>query len=97
MKRSLIFCLVMLMLGFVPVCGGNVTHSTENLVFGEMWMEGGCRANLIQGLHVEVTNKGTKDYQGYSRGSRCVSGVPETQQGKDVSTCRWLELQSLPG
>lgn len=65
MKRSLIFCLVMLMLGFVPVCGGNVTHSTENLVFGEMWMEGGCRANLIQGLHVEVTNKGTKDYQGY--------------------------------
>ena len=41
MKRSLIFCLVMLMLGFVPVCGGNVTHSTENLVFGEMWMEFG--------------------------------------------------------
>lgn len=65
MKRSLFFSMVGLILSLLPANGANVTHSTENLVFGRMWMEGGCRANLVQRLHVIVTNNGPEDYQGW--------------------------------
>ena len=65
MKRSLILSLIVLIVGLLPISGANVTNSTENLVFGKMWMEGNCRAKLVQRLHVEVTNKGSEDYQGF--------------------------------
>jgi hypothetical protein len=58
--------------------GANVTNNPEHLVFGKTWIEGTCRAKLIQRLHVEVTNSGQEDYQGFwkvidSTGDTCNS------------------------
>jgi hypothetical protein len=64
MKRSFILSIIGL-LSVLPVIAADVTNSTENLVFGKMWMEGGCRANLVQRLHIEVTNRGKKNYNAY--------------------------------
>ena len=63
MKRSIILGLLGLLLGILPAVGADYTKSTEHLVLGKMWMEGGCRANLVQRLHVEVTNNGDDDYR----------------------------------
>lgn len=65
MKKSLILSMVGLMLGILSATSANVTNSTENLVFGKMWMEGSLRAGMAQRLHVEVTNKGTEEYQDF--------------------------------
>lgn len=65
MKKSLILSMVALMLGILSATGGNVTNSTENLVFGKMWMEGSLRAGMAQRLHVEVTNNGTYKYHDF--------------------------------
>jgi hypothetical protein len=65
MKKSLILGMIGLMLGILSAGGANVTSSTENLVFGKMWMEGSLRAGIAQRLHIEVTNKGTETYQGF--------------------------------
>ena len=65
MKKSLILSLVGLMLGILSATGGNVANSTENLVFGKMWMEGSLRAGMAQRLHVEVTNNGTYRYHDF--------------------------------
>ena len=65
MKRSIILGLLGLLLGILPAVGADYTKSTEHLVLGKMWMEGGCRANLVQRLHVEVTNNGDDDYRDF--------------------------------
>ena len=65
MKKSLILTLFGLMLGITSATGANVTNSTENLVFGEMWMEGSFRVGTAQRLHVEVTNNGIVDYMDF--------------------------------
>ena len=65
MKKSFILSIIGLLLSILPVIAADVTNSTENLVFGKMWMEGGCRAKLVQRLHVEVTNQGTEDYRAH--------------------------------
>lgn len=57
--------IVGLIVGTMPMMGANVTDSPEHLAFGKIWMEGGCRAKLVQCLHVEVTNTGRLDYQGW--------------------------------
>lgn len=56
--------IVSLLLGVLPIAGANVTSDPSHLVFGKMWMEGGCRAQLAQRLHVEVKNNGDQDYNG---------------------------------
>ena len=56
-----------LFLGILQMMGANVTNNPKHLVFGKKWMEGGCRAKLVQLLHVVVTNTGDKDYLGYWR------------------------------
>ena len=40
------------------------TSDHRFLKFGKIWMEGGSRAQLIQCLHIEVTNTGPLDYRG---------------------------------
>jgi hypothetical protein len=62
MKKSFFLTLFGLMLGIMSATGANVTNSTENLVFGKMWMEGSFRVGTAQRLHVEVTNNGTETY-----------------------------------
>ena len=57
--------IVGLIFGIMPMMGANVTDSPEHLAFGKIWMEGGCRARQVQCLHVEVTNTGLLDYQGW--------------------------------
>ena len=44
MKRSIILGLLGLLLDILPAVGASYTNSTEHLVLGKMWMEGGCRA-----------------------------------------------------
>ena len=63
MRQKMICLIVGLIVSTMPMMGANVTNNPEHLVFGKMWMEGGCRANLIQCLHVEVTNTGEEDFQ----------------------------------
>ena len=65
MKKSLILSMIGLMLSIVMATGANVANSTENLVFGNMWMEGSLRVGVAQRLHVEVTNNGTETYQDF--------------------------------
>lgn len=65
MRQKIIQCIVGFILGVVPMMGANVTDNPEHLVFGKMWIEGACRAQYIQWLHVEVTNTGEEDYQGW--------------------------------
>lgn len=62
MKRSIAFLVFTLLLGIRPMIGANVTYNPEHLVFGKMWMEGGCMAQMFQCLHVEVTNNGEEHY-----------------------------------
>ena len=57
--------IVGLIFGIMPMMGANVTDSPEHLAFGKIWMEGGCRARQVQCMHVEVTNTGLLDYQGW--------------------------------
>ena len=65
MRQRVICWIVGLIVGTMPMMGANVTDSPEHLAFGKTWMEGGCRAELVQCLHVEVTNTGDLDYQGW--------------------------------
>ena len=65
MRQKIIHCIVGFILGIMPMMGANVTDNPEHLVFGKKWMEGACQAQLIQCLHVEVTNTGEEDYQGW--------------------------------
>ena len=66
MKRSIVFLLLALLTGILPM-GASVTNNPEHLVFGKVWMEGGCRELMVQALHIEVTNYGEEDFQGYWR------------------------------
>lgn len=65
MKQKIIYCIVGLILGVMPLMGANVTNNPEHLVFGKKWTEGACRAQLVMCLHIEVTNTGETDYQGW--------------------------------
>ena len=84
MKRSIILGLLGLLLDILPAVGASYTNSTEHLVLGKMWMEGGCRANLIQRLHVEVTNKGSDDYRSCWCAFDPQNGVLEDTDGKEI-------------
>ena len=63
MKKCLILTMIGLMLGVQFATGVNITNNSENLVFGKRWIEGNCRALIVQRLHVEVTNNGVEDYR----------------------------------
>lgn len=65
MRQKMICWIVGLIFGIMPMMGANVTDSPEHLAFGKIWMEGGCRARQVQCMHVEVTNTGLLDYQGW--------------------------------
>lgn len=64
-KLGLILSLIGLLTGLLPTVAASVTDSPDHLVFGEPWIEGNCRAQRVQRLHVEVTNNGTEDYMGW--------------------------------
>lgn len=59
MKKCLILTMIGLMLG---IQSANSSNDPEYLEFGEVWMEGSHCAELVQRLHVEVTNFGNKTY-----------------------------------
>ena len=63
MKKCLILTMIGLMLGVQFATGVNITNNSENLVFGKRWIEGNCRALIVQRVHVEVTNNGVEDYR----------------------------------
>ena len=93
MKRSVILGLLGLLLGILPAVGADYTNSTEHLVLGKMWMEGGCRANLVQRLHVEVTNNGTEDYRSYWCAFNPQNGVLEDPDEKVIlAYCSYIEV-----
>ena len=62
MKKRFLFLVFALLTGFLPTMGETSDH--RFLKFGKIWMEGGSRAQLIQCLHIEVTNTGPLDYRG---------------------------------
>lgn len=64
MKQRMSLWMMSLLFGILPMTGADVTSDPSHLVFGKMWMEGGCRAQLAQRLYVEVTNTGDTDYYG---------------------------------
>jgi hypothetical protein len=96
MKRSIILSLIGLVFGILPAVGASYTSSTEHLVLGKMWMEGGCRTNLIQRLHVEVTNNGTEDYRSYWCAFDPQNGVLEGPDGKGILAYSSYEQIIIP-
>ena len=96
MKRSIILGLLGLLLDILPAVGASYTNSTEHLVLGKMWMEGGCRANLIQRLHVEVTNKGSDDYRSCWCAFDPQNGVLEDTDGKEILAHSSYEQVNIP-
>lgn len=64
MKQRMNLWMMSLLFGILPMTGANVSNDPSQLTFGETWMEGGCRAELVQRLHIAVTNNGDKDYVG---------------------------------
>jgi len=65
MRQKAILLIVGLLLSAMPMMGAYVTNNPEHLVFGKKWIEGACQVNLVCCLHVEVTNTGNVDYQGF--------------------------------
>ena len=94
MRQKTILLIVGLLLSAMPMMGAYVTNNPEHLVFGKKWIEGACRAKLVHCLHVEVTNTGQIDFQGWWKATDSKTGemVIATDFGvcagetKDVAT-----------
>ena len=94
MRQKMICWIVGLIVSAMPMMGANVTNSPEHLVFGKKWIEGASRAKLVHCLHVEVTNTGESDFQGWwkaidSQTGRMVEAIDfgvRAGETKDVAT-----------
>ena len=65
MRQKTILLIMGLFISVMPMMGAYVTNNPEHLVFGKKWIEGACQVNLVCCLHIEVTNTGNVDYQGF--------------------------------
>lgn len=65
MKKCLILTMIGLMLGIQSANSASDINNPENLVFGKRWIEGSHCAELVQRLHVEVTNNGPRKYESW--------------------------------
>ena len=65
MKKCLILTMIGLMLGIQSASSINDINNPENLVFGKIWIEGSHSTELVQRLHVEVTNNGPRKYKSW--------------------------------
>ena len=65
MKKKMTIWLLSQLMGILPAMSAIVTSDPSHLEFSNIWMEGCLRADLVQRLHVTVTNTGDRDYVSY--------------------------------